>query len=72
LLAGVSIGFVVFSRLFWRNLDEDDPDGDEWQQLIASDQFYNQLTLLMNKLRKVERKLQYDKGILSGVCLESI
>lgn len=50
-----------FLHLFWRNLDEDDPDGGEWQQLIASDQFYTQMTILLNKLRIAERSLQQSK-----------
>ena len=58
LMAGQPVSFSSFCNLFWRNLDEDDPDGDEWQQLIASDRFYSQLAVLMNKLRITERNLQ--------------
>lgn len=62
LIAGRPVPFNNFCNLFWRNLDEDDPDGDEWQQLMASDQFYSQLTVLLNKLRIAERSLQQYKG----------
>ena len=62
LIAGRPVPFNNFCNLFWRNLDEDDPDGDEWQQLLASDQFYSQLTMLLNKLRIAERSLQQYKG----------
>lgn len=49
--------FSSFCHLFWRNLDEDDPDGDEWQGLIASDQFHSQSIAFLNKLRMIERSL---------------
>lgn len=65
LIAQRPIQFNRFSNLFWRNLDEDDPDGDEWQQLIASDEFQIQLTMLLNKLRITERNLlQYQESDL--------
>ena len=62
LIAGQPVPFNTFCNLFWRNLDEDDPDGDEWQQLIASDEFYSQLTILLHKLRIAERNLQQYNG----------
>ena len=62
LIAGQPVPFNIFCNLFWRNLDEDDPDGDEWQQLIASDEFYSQLTILLHKLRIAERNLQQYNG----------
>ena len=61
LIAGKPVSFNSFCDLFWRDLDEDDPDGDEWQQLIASDGFYSQLVVFMNKLRIAERNLQQYK-----------
>lgn len=66
------IPFNTFCKLFWRNLDEDDPDGDEWQQFIASDQFYSQSTALLNKLHITERNLQQYKNILPDLNLESV
>ncbi len=71
LIAGRPIPFNSFCNLFWRNLDEDDPDGDEWQQLMASDQFYSQLTMLLNKLRIAERSLQQYKGAIPDWYLGS-
>ena len=52
-------------------LDEDDPDGDEWQQLIASDEFYSQLTILLHKLRIAERNLQQSSGAIPDFYLGS-
>ena len=72
LLAGRPVSFNNFSNLFWRNLDEDDPDGDEWQQLLGSDQFYFELTVLLNKLRIAERSLQHYKGAMPDLSLGSI
>lgn len=53
--------FDNFCGLFWRTLDEVDPDGDEWHQLIASDQFYDYMTLLLNKVRAIVRDLQHQR-----------
>lgn len=71
LIAGRPIPFNSFCNLFWRNLDEDDPDGDEWQQLIASDQFYSEMAILLNKLRIAERSLQQYKGAIPDWFLGS-
>ena len=71
LIAGRPVPFNNFCNLFWRNLDEDDPDGDEWQQVMASDQFYSQLTVLLNKLRIAERSLQQYKGAVPDWYLGS-
>ncbi len=72
LLAGRPVSFHDFCNLFWRNLDEDDPDGDEWQQLLASDQFYFELTIVLNKLRIAERSLQHYKGGMPDLSLGSV
>lgn len=71
LIAGQPVSFNTFCNLFWRNLDEDDPDGDEWQQLIASDAFYSQLTILLNKLRIAERNLQQNSRAVPDFYLGS-
>jgi len=71
LTAGHPVSFHSFCNLFWRNLDEDDPDGDEWHQLMASDQFYLQLTILLNKLRIVERSLLQRREIAPDLFLGS-
>ena len=70
LIAGRSVSFKDFCTIFWRNLDEDDPDGDEWQQLIASDRFYSQLTILLHKLRAAERRLHQYKEETPELNLE--
>ncbi len=57
LLAGRPISFRNFDNLFWRHLDEEDPDGDEWYRLIADERFHFQLTGLLDTLRSVERRL---------------
>lgn len=51
LIAARPIPFLDFCGFFWRNLDETDPDGDEWHRLIAADSFNLQLSALLNKLR---------------------
>lgn len=72
LIEGKSIPFNSFCNLFWRNLDEVDRDGDEWQQLIASDEFYSQMTILLNKVRVIARSLQHQQEAIThlplGVC----
>ena len=67
--SGRPVPFNDFSRLFWRNLDEQDPDGDEWHQLIASDAFYTQMTFVLNKVRAVVRSLQYPEAAISHLPL---
>lgn len=57
LLAGKPVSYRSFSDLFWRNLDEEDPDGDEWYRLIAGERFHCQLTGLLDMLRSAERRL---------------
>lgn len=71
LIAGQSVSFKDFCSIFWRNLDEDDPDGDEWHRLIASDRFYSQLTILLHKLRATERRLHQYKEETPELNLES-
>lgn len=63
LVAARPIPLREFSSFFWRNLDENDPDGDEWIRLIADDGFYIQLSALLNRLRAVERKMLLDRNI---------
>jgi len=71
LITEQSIPFDYFCKLFWRNLDEEDPDGDEWQQLIATDHFYFQLTTLLNRVRITERNLQQASDVAAGLNFES-
>lgn len=71
LISKQGIPYDYFCKLFWRNLDEEDPDGDEWQQLIATDRFYFQLTGLLNKVRITERNLQQANDVAGGLNFES-
>ncbi|MCX7185293.1 MAG: hypothetical protein NTW90_08730 [Nitrosospira sp.] len=57
LLAGKPVSYRSFSDLFWRDLDEQDPDGDEWYRLIGGERFHCQLTDLLDMLRSAERRL---------------
>lgn len=59
LLAGQAVSYSNFEKLFWRSLDEEDPDGDEWYQLTASERFHSQLIGLLDMLRTVERRLYW-------------
>tara|TARA_R110002073_G_scaffold302561_1_gene470292 strand:- start:1258 stop:1680 length:423 start_codon:yes stop_codon:yes gene_type:complete len=61
LLTGQPIPYRSFDSLFWRNLDEEDPDGDEWYRLTADEQFHFQLTNLLDMLRFIERSLYQDE-----------
>ena len=66
LVAARPIPFREFSGFFWRNLDEIDPDGDEWNRLIADDAFYNQLSAFLNKLRAAEQEMLRGKNIAAA------
>lgn len=72
LIEAKPLPFDNFCGLFWRTLDEVDPDGDEWHQLIASDPFYNHMTMLLNKVRAVVRDMQRQREselrLPLGVC----
>ena len=72
LIAARPIPFQEFSSFFWRNLDENDPDGDEWIRLIADDGFYIQLSVFLNKLRAAERRILLDKPISDDLNLGSV
>jgi len=58
LLAGKPVSYGSFGNLFWRNLDEEDPDGDEWYRLVASKGFDAELTGLLDKVRSAQRILR--------------
>ncbi len=57
LLSGQPVAYKNFSNLFWRNLDEVDPDGDEWYRLTNGEQFHLQLINLLDRLRFIERNI---------------
>ena len=57
LMAGQPITYRRFDELFWRNLDEEDPDGNEWYQLTSSEAFRMQLNRLLDIVRSAKRNL---------------
>ncbi len=64
LLAGQPVSYREFDSLFWRNLDEEDPDGDEWYRLTSGEEFRLQLSSLLDILRSVKRRLQQSVDVL--------
>ena len=72
LVAARPIPFREFSNFFWRNLDENDPDGDEWIQLIADEGFYVQLRAVLDGLRATEREILLDKSIATDLNFQPI
>lgn len=58
LLMRQPVTYRKFDNLFWRNLDEEDPDGDEWYRLTCGEEFRLQLNCLLDILRSVKRRLQ--------------
>ena len=72
LVAARPIPFREFSNFFWRNLDENDPDGDEWIQLIADEGFYVQLSAVLDGLRATEREILLDKSIATDLNFQPI
>jgi len=65
LLAGKAVSYGSFGKLFWRNLDEVDPDGDEWYRLVASEGFDAELTGLLDKVRSAQRILRQSTDALA-------
>ena len=57
LIARKPVAYGNFGNLFWRNLDEEDPDGDAWYRLIADESFHAQLVGLLDMIRSAQRKL---------------
>lgn len=65
LVAGKPVSYGSFSNLFWRNLDEEDPDGDEWYRLVANEKFDAELTGLLDKVRSAQRILRQSTDALA-------
>lgn len=65
LVAGKPVSYGSFSNLFWRNLDEEDPDGDEWYRLVANERFDAELTGLLDKVRASQRILRQNTDTLA-------
>lgn len=64
ILAGKPVAFDRFARLFWRDIDEEDPDGDEWHRLFASSEFAAELLALLDKIRIAQRTLRDSNDVL--------
>lgn len=58
LIARKPVAYANFGNLFWRNLDEEDPDGDAWYRLISDESFHAQLVGLLDMIRTAQRKLR--------------
>jgi hypothetical protein len=67
LIAAQPIPFQDFCLFFWRNLDETDPDGDEWNRAIAADSFNLQLSMLLNKLRTAVQQRKKDMTLIADL-----
>lgn len=65
LVAGKPVSYGSFSNLFWRNLDEEDPDGDEWFRLVANERFDAELSGLLDKVRAAQRILRQSSDALA-------
>ncbi|PWB55873.1 MAG: hypothetical protein C3F18_05470 [Nitrosomonadales bacterium] len=63
-LAGKAVSYGRFTKLFWRDIDEEDPDGDEWHRHFASTFFAGEITSLLDKVRSAQRALQRSNDVL--------
>lgn len=64
ILAGKAVPYEQFTRLFWRDIDEEDPDGDEWHRHFASTGFSDEITALLDKIRSAQRALHQSNDVL--------
>lgn len=64
ILAGKAVSFERFNKLFWRDIDEADPDGDEWHRHFYSEEFSNEITGLLDKVRVAQRALQRSDDVV--------
>ncbi|MBX3641162.1 MAG: hypothetical protein KIS65_06885 [Nitrosomonas sp.] len=70
LIAAQPVPFQDFCLFFWRNLDEMDPDGDEWNRAIAADSFNLQLSAVLNKLRIAVQQKKQDVTLIADLNFE--
>lgn len=63
-LAGKPVPYERFTRLFWRDIDEEDPDGDEWHRHFASAGFAGEILGLLDKVRAAQRALRRSNDVL--------
>ncbi|MDP2782981.1 MAG: hypothetical protein Q8O38_00105 [Sulfurimicrobium sp.] len=64
ILAGKAVPYERFTTLFWRDIDEEDPDGDEWHLHFAGAGFAGEITGLLDKVRSAQRVLQRSNDVL--------
>ncbi|MFA5241144.1 MAG: hypothetical protein WC029_12760 [Sulfuricella sp.] len=64
ILAGKAVPYERFTKLFWRDIDEEDLDGDEWHQHFASAGFAGEITGLLDKIRSAQRALRLSNDVL--------
>lgn len=64
ILAGDAVAFERFTRLFWRDIDEADPDGDEWHLHFAGAGFAGEIACLLDKVRSAQRALKRSNDVL--------
>jgi len=72
LISAQPVPFQDFCLFFWRNLDETDPDGDEWNRIIAADSFNQQLSTLLHKLRAAARNEYHELNVMENLSFSSI
>lgn len=70
ILAGKPVSYEHFNKLFWREIDEEDPDGDEWHRDIADAAFTSELVGLLDKVRASQRALRRSDDVLIRMDLE--
>jgi len=63
-LAGKPVSYENFNKLFWRDIDEEDPDGDEWHRHFASAGFAGEIIGLLDKVRSAQRALRRSNDVL--------
>jgi hypothetical protein len=63
-LAGTPVSYERFRKLFWRDIDEVDPDGDEWHRYFGGEDFADEIAGLLDKVRAAQRALQRSNDVL--------
>ena len=66
-VAGKPVPYAAFAELFWRDIDEEDPDGDEWFRLIGGNLFAAEIMASLDKVRTVQRTLRRSTDIVTRI-----
>lgn len=69
-LAGNPVAYESFRKLFWRDMDEDDPDGDEWHRHISGADFGSRIVAVLDKVRSAQRALRRSSDVAIRMDLE--